>query len=356
MGFAYVYKRRIGSRACRPSFGTRRVKQVSILLALAGLALGTAVIGWFGADRVIAATLAIGWGGFIVLLIAQLLLFPVLGLAWDVIMPRRGLLRIMTWGRMVRDAAANCLPFTLMGGILMGARAVSASGVVWPLAFGSSVVDVTAEFLGQIAFIMLGLILLLVRAPGSALAVPAGAALAVALVTGASFVFLQLGASRVFRALGSRIARDWFAGASARMDMLQTELTGFYQRSGWLALSSAIHFVGWLATGLAGWVAYRLLGAEIDLASVLAIEALLQVLLTAAFLVPGAIGVQEAGYASIGAAFGLPPELSLGVSLLRRARDLTLGIPILLIWQVTEARRVMRQPVRLRENERQKSC
>ena len=328
------------------------MKQVSILLALAGLALGTAVIGWFGADRVIAATLSVGWGGFIILLVGQLLLFAVLGLAWNVIMPRRGLLRIMTWGRMVRDAAANCLPFTLMGGILAGARSVGGSGVPWALAFGSSVVDVTAEFLSQIAFIALGLILLLVRAPESGLALPAGVALAIALAGGASFVFLQLGAGRVFRALGSRIAGDRFAGASARMDMLQAELTGFYQRSARLALGSAIHFVGWLGTGFAGWVAYRLLGADIDLPSVLAIEALLQVLLTAAFLVPGAIGVQEAGYAVIGAAFGLPPELSLGVSLLRRARDLALGIPILLIWQVTEARRVIQQPVSLRKVER----
>jgi len=331
------------------------VKRFSILLALLGLALGTAVIGWFGADRVIAAALSVGWGGFAVLAACQLVLFGILGLAWNVIMPRGGLLRIMTWGRMVRDAAANCLPFALMGGILAGAQSVAASGVSWPLAFGSSVADVTAEFLGQIAFVALGLILLLVRAPGSGLALPVGVALAAAVVVGASFVFLQLGTDRVFRAIGSRIAGEWLAGVSARVDMLQTELTGFYRRSARLALGCAIHFVGWLGTGFVGWVAYRLLGADIDLASVLAIEALLQVLLTVAFLVPGAIGVQEAGYASIGAVFGLPPELSLGVSLLRRGRDLVLGIPILLIWQFTEARRVIRQPVGMRKVERQKS-
>lgn len=321
------------------------MKRFSVLLALAGLALGTAVIGWFGVDHVIAATLSVGWGGFIAFAACQIVLFGILGLAWNVIMPRRGLLTILTWGRMVRDAAANCLPFALMGGILAGARSVSASGVSWPLALGSSVVDVTAEFLGQIAFIALGLILVLLRAPDARLGLPVGIALTAAIAGGISFVWLQLGAGRLFRLLGSRIAGDWFAGASARMDLLQDELTGFYQRSARLALGAGIHFMGWLGTGIAGWVGYRLLGADIDLASVLAIEALLQVLLTAAFLVPGAIGVQEAGYASIGAAFGLPPELSLGVSLLRRARDLALGIPILLIWQLIEARRVV-EPAR----------
>ena len=44
--------------------------------------------------------------------------------------------------------------------------------------------------------------------------------------------------------------------------------------------------------------------------------------------------------AGLGAIFGVPPELSLGVSLVRRARDLVVGVPILLIWQFFEARRL----------------
>jgi hypothetical protein len=51
-------------------------------------------------------------------------------------------------------------------------------------------------------------------------------------------------------------------------------------------------------------------------------------------------GVQEAGYAGLGAIFGVPPELSLGVSLVRRARDIAVGVPVLLIWQTFEARRL----------------
>jgi hypothetical protein len=59
-----------------------------------------------------------------------------------------------------------------------------------------------------------------------------------------------------------------------------------------------------------------------------------------AFLVPVNAGVQEAGYAGLGAIFGVPPELSLGVSLVRRARDLAVGVPILLVWQLLEMRRL----------------
>jgi hypothetical protein len=40
----------------------------------------------------------------------------------------------------------------------------------------------------------------------------------------------------------------------------------------------------------------------------------------------------------LAAVFGVPPEAALSVSLLRRARDMALGIPILLAWQATELR------------------
>jgi hypothetical protein len=36
----------------------------------------------------------------------------------------------------------------------------------------------------------------------------------------------------------------------------------------------------------------------------------------------------------------VPPELSLGVSLVRRARDVVVGVPILLLWQYLEVRRL----------------
>ena len=76
------------------------------------------------------------------------------------------------------------------------------------------------------------------------------------------------------------------------------------------------------------------------------IEALLSAMAAIAFLVPVNAGVQEAGYAGLGAIFGIAPELSLGVSLVRRARDVVIGVPILLIWQSVEMRRlrVMRRP------------
>ena len=124
------------------------------------------------------------------------------------------------------------------------------------------------------------------------------------------------------------------------MQVLQAELGLIYGHTLRLALGFFVHLLGWLGTGVAGWIAYRVIGVPIDFDDALAIEALLSAAAAMAFLVPVNAGVQEAGYAGLGAIFGVPPELSLGVSLIRRARDLAVGMPILLLWQVLEVRRL----------------
>jgi hypothetical protein len=49
--------------------------------------------------------------------------------------------------------------------------------------------------------------------------------------------------------------------------------------------------------------------------------------------------VQEIGYAMLAPVFGFTPEVGLALSLLRRARDVVVAVPVLLAWQVVEARR-----------------
>jgi putative membrane protein len=318
------------------------LKKLSLLLALAGLLLGTVLIGWFGFGRVIAGVQRVGWADFAIIVGWQLVLFVVLGLAWDAITPPRESRRpwVFVWGRMVRDASANCLPFSQVGGFVFGARAATLHGVSWPLATASTVVDVTAEFLAQLAFTAIGLGILLARAPESSLAVPLEVGLGLAVMAGVALIWLQQGAAPLFAKLGRRIAGNWFDDAQDRMQVLQTELGLIYGHALRLAIGFMGHLIGWLGTGVAGWITYRALDVPIDFDDALAIEALLSAAAAMAFLVPVNAGVQEAGYAGLGAIFGVPPELSLGVSLIRRARDIAVGVPILLIWQFFEMRRL----------------
>jgi len=323
------------------------VKTLSAALALIGFLLATALIGWFGFSEVLAATLTAGWSGFFLLAAWQMVLFVPLAAAWGIIVPTRDGKKprifpwgIFLWGRMVRDAAGNCLPFSHMGGFVAGARAVTLHGMAWPLATASTLVDVTAEVLAQIAFAAIGVVILVAHAPDSTLAMPVAIGLAVALPALGAFIGLQQGAVTIFGKLGQRIAGEWsFLRAQERVAVLQIELSLLYGHTGRLALGSAIHLLAWIGTGVGGWIAFRLLGADISLVDALAIEGLLHAVLAVAFLVPGYAGVQEVSYVALGAAFGVPPEIALGVSLLRRARDIAVGIPILLVWQLVEARR-----------------
>ncbi|HEX2941955.1 MAG TPA: lysylphosphatidylglycerol synthase domain-containing protein, partial [Rhodopila sp.] len=126
----------------------------------------------------------------------------------------------------------------------------------------------------------------------------------------------------------------------------QAEMTLIYGHALRLAAGFSLHLVGWICAGISDWIIYHALGVPIDVDDALAIEALLSAAAAVAFLVPVNAGVQEAGYAGLGAIFGVAPELSLAVSLVRRARDIAVGVPILLVWQYVEVRR-------MRQNQRQ---
>jgi len=120
---------------------------------------------------------------------------------------------------------------------------------------------------------------------------------------------------------------------------VQNEVAAIYGRPGRVWAGTALHFACWLASGLEAWLALRLMGVSIGIGAVLSIESLLYAIRSVAFAVPNAVGVQEGAYLLIGGLYGLAPETVLALSLLKRARDLTLGLPALLLWQLIEARR-----------------
>ena len=318
------------------------MKKASVILALLGLLLGTALIGWSGAGGILRALLSVGWGGFGLYCAWQGLMFLPLGLAWDTIARGRGVHRFRAFlgGRMVRDAACNALPFSQLGGFVAGARAAMLGGIGWPLATASTVVDITAEFLAEVAFAAIGLGIVIMHDPNSRVRLPVEIGLGLAVAAAAIFIGMQRGANSLFARLSTRIAGERFGVARERLDLLGQELTALHRGSGRLAACFALHLLGWMMSGVGTFIAYRALGAQIRFADALAIEALLSAISAATFLVPGGIGVQEASYAGLGALFGLPVDVSLAVSLLRRARDLSLGVPILLTWQGLELRRV----------------
>jgi putative membrane protein len=238
---------------------------------------------------------------------------------------------------MVRDAAAEVLPFSQLGGIVLGARAAILHGVPPPLAFASMIVDVTTEMLAQIAYIAFGIVILSARAPQSSLTTIFVIGLALAAVGGGLFLALQ----RYGHWMTEKLAARLLPGAVAPTAAVAAALDAIYNHPLRVGLSLALHFAGWIASAIGTWIAFRLIGAHVDLAAVMAIESLVYATRSAAVLVPNALGVQEAAYAVLAPLFGVGAEFGLAVSLLKRARDIAVGVPILLIWQAVEGQRAL---------------
>jgi len=78
------------------------------------------------------------------------------------------------------------------------------------------------------------------------------------------------------------------------------------------------------------------MGHPVGIAEALVIESLLHAVRGAAFMVPSALGAQEGALVLLCAAFGIPPEQAMALSLAKRAADLALGVPGLVAWQRLE--------------------
>lgn len=311
-----------------------------LLLALAGLGLGTYLVFYVGFAAVFSAVLAVGWGGFALLIAYALALFVVLGASWHVLVPGARL-QALLWGRMVRDSASEVLPFSQVGGFVIGARAANLKGLPAPMAFASTIVDVTTEMMAQIVYVALGIALLAERAPRTSftasLTMTLTIGLAMATIVGIAFLFVQRRGSWITAKFASHILPAKLAHAAA----LTTALDTIYRSPVRVLLSLALHLAGWIASAVGTWIAFRLIGAEVDLGQVVAIESLVYAMRSAAFIVPNALGVQEGAYALLAPLLGVGPEFGLAVSLLKRARDIAIGVPVLLIWQAMEGKRAL---------------
>ena len=98
--------------------------------------------------------------------------------------------------------------------------------------------------------------------------------------------------------------------------------------------------VSWLLGGVEVCLALHFLGHDVGLVPGLVIESLGQALKAVGFAVPGALGVQEGGYIVICQVFGLSPEMAIALSLMKRLREVGLGVPGLFAWHRAEGRPV----------------
>ncbi len=321
----------------------RRARAVAIAATAIGLIIATVVIGYNNLGAVLSAMRPIGPGGFLVVVAAQVGLFVPLGLAWWLVAPSpRGPAPAFMWGRLMREAASDVLPFSQVGGIVIAARCAVLGGVGTAAAFGSCVVDITLEIVAQLIFTLVGVGLLAERLGAGERAgdvvLPMLGGIAVAAVVVGGFIIAQNRGLHVVEGMVRRLV----PAVAGSPDAVTEVVKRAYGKPQVLVAGVALHLGAWFGGAVGVWLILRFIGHPLPFLSVAAIESLLFAIRNAAFVVPSGLGVQEGAYAVLGPLFGLPVEAALALSLLKRARDIAIGVPALLTWQFAESRRALR--------------
>ncbi|HVA14727.1 MAG TPA: flippase-like domain-containing protein [Stellaceae bacterium] len=321
-----------------------RHKRLGIgLLAVIGfLAIPAWVIGAKDAAAIIDDFATLGWAiGWVIGL--HVVAIACDGVGWRVLLGEQSRAPIRTFigARWVREAANRLLPVAQIGGDVVGARMLALRGLPARLAGASVVLDKLAEALSQLPFTVLGLALLIALRGETRI----GEAVALALFAVAATVAALFLARRIgwFRAAERRLA--FRLERSRKPWVKQIERFGHALRAIYrpelLAAGAGWHLIGWLIGTGEVWLALAFMGHPISLASAVALESLGQAITSIGFFVPASLGVQEGAYIVIGSALGLPAETALALALVKRVRQIALGLPALCSWQALELRHLL---------------
>lgn len=311
-----------------------------MLATIIGLGVAIWTFGATGFAEVAAIVGRIGIGGFLIFLAWSIFVFGLLGAAWLAATPGEPWRRVtlFAWARMVREGASDLLPFSQLGGIILGTRVVANAGVPTSRVYAALVVDLTTEMAGQLVFTLFGLAMMASLLAGAS----AASALRPMILGGTGFMIVAIlaffFAQRSAINLTERIAGHFLPGSAEVIGGIHAELTNIYSRRRRVLAAFAFNLMSWTGSAFGAWLVLRLMGVPVSVWTVLSLESLIFTLRSIAFMIPGALGVQEATYMLAGPLFGLPPDVSLALSLAKRARDVTIGLPTLLVWQLLEAR------------------
>jgi putative membrane protein len=305
------------------------------LLALCALAITAVLYAQNDASLIARYMWAIGWG-FLAVVAIHGIVITVDAVAWRALLSdRRGNLLLYVWSRWVREATNLLLPVAQVGGEIVATRLMVLRGVAPRKAIGGIVVDKICEAFSQAPFALLGIAVFttITTAVEPTNVIALSIALGVALVLGV--IALQY-AGRLSLADKALSAASRLAGEQTSDSANPITLNALCQ---WprVTASIALHLLAWTIGAFELWIALLCMGQPVPFGHAFALESLSQIALSLGFLVPAGISVQEGSFLALGAVLGISPEAALALSLIKRARQLVLGIPALASWQLAEA-------------------
>ncbi|AXF01054.1 flippase-like domain-containing protein [Paraburkholderia hospita] len=317
--------------------------RAAVILLTIGGGLFVALLAWQGFGSVVSTLMAAGWG------LAVVAAFHLLPLVLDagaisVMLDRRRkeVTELDTvFARWIGESVNSLLPAGQIGGPVMMVRQLSQRGLRMRDAAAAITVSTTLQALAQIVFAMLGLLLFGASAAHGAMHDLQTAALIATGVLAAMIIGFYMAQRRGLFGKALRVMskvfgkRDWSA-LTTRADAVDVAVRELYDQRGKVAASFALSLAGWIIGTVEVWLALRFLGHPVGWVDALLLESLGQAIRGAAFAIPGSLGIQEGGYLLLAPLVGLPPEAALALSLVKRARELLLGLPGLLYLHFSE--------------------
>ncbi|MFY9772474.1 MAG: lysylphosphatidylglycerol synthase domain-containing protein [Xanthobacteraceae bacterium] len=321
------------------------MKRWLILAAGLGLVLAIAIIAYQGFGAVAQAFAAVGFGVVAVVLLRAVELAGA-GLGWWIIVPAsaRCPLYACVWVRFIREAINALLPVAQVGGEIAGGRVMTFFGIAGEVAGATILVDILMQAATLLLFTFVGIGVLATVVADRALigSLAAGTAI-LGLALAGFFAAQRFGGAKLFDRLLMALAAKLGWSSLANRASLHDNLVRIYADLPRLGAAMLVHLGVWFVGALEVLVALRLMGFPIGYGEALAIESVGQAVRAAAFLMPGALGVQEAGFIAVCAVYGIPAPAALALSLVKRVPDLTLGVPFLFVWHAHESRALMRR-------------
>jgi putative membrane protein len=246
--------------------------------------------------------------------------------------------------RWIGESVSTLVPSAAVGGDIVRARLAAINGTPLPVATGTVLVDLTLGVFTQAAFTLLGIVLLVEVTGQKNFVGPTiiGTLVGVAAVGG--FYFVQR--RGMFRFLARMIAK--LANSPEWQSLVQSgEALDETVRSLYANRRAVIGCCAWTILSLilnSGeiWIALRALNLHATIVNAIILQSMAMTIRSAAFAVPAGIGVQEGGYLVVGNLLGIPGDTAFALSLIARVRELALGIPGVICWQLLEGRRLLR--------------
>jgi putative membrane protein len=312
---------------------------------VAGVALLVVLVIREGASQVAAAIARTGWG-LLALILYHLVQTVSDSAGWLVLIPKEQRMRLsrsffLHW---MGESVNNLLPTARIGGDIVVARLAAMWGMPLKTAIAAIIVDVTVGIVAKVLCLVTGGILLVTATGRTDLSRPLVVAVLAGVLAVAGFYAVQrAGIFKWSAMLASGLAKSaqWDSLVHGGEALDQTIRSLYARRSGVLACCF-FWILSWMIASGEIWIALRALGLRASFTTAIILESTFLFIRSAAFLVPGAVGVQEGGFILLGNLVGIPGEIALALSLLRRVRELALGIPGMIAWQLVEAGRLRR--------------